>query len=185
MAIAERKRAKITGRGKIPPFLMIPHWIIDTPEFAALKGTPLKLLVDLSRQYNGKNNGDLSPSTLRQRWRSHDTLLNAALALVVGGWIVKTRQGGLGMGPDLYAVTWWPMDACNGKHDYPAESVASHQWRKKALPENRAKPGPESGAGDQEKTANFTPTSPKTGPENAIFQAAAAPDFGHLYTSMP
>lgn len=94
----------------------------------------MKLLWELARQYRGTNNGDLSATAemLKERsgtWASKDTLSRKLRYLEERGWIVRTRQGGRHIGCNLYAVTWWPVDACGGKHQHPAEHRASHAWK--------------------------------------------------------
>ena len=130
MAISEKKRAKITGRGKSHSFLALRHDIIGSDEWASLDSSALKLLIDLGAQFRGSNNGDLCPALLRPRWKSEQKLTRALKILVRDGWLIKTRQGGLGMGPDLYGLTWLPIDASE-RHDHPGEHVASDKWRNK------------------------------------------------------
>lgn len=143
--ISEKKRAKFTGRGKGPPFVQLLHKMVDSEEWAALSGTEVKLLVDIARQFNGSNNGNLCPALLRGRWRSESKMTRALKALEDSRWIVKTKQGGMGIGPSLYAVTWHPIDA-HPKHDHPGEAVASNAWRSVKSPHpNQVLPAPESG----------------------------------------
>lgn len=147
-AISEKKRSKFTGRGKGPPFVQLHHWIVDTDEFAALKGSALKMLIDLARQYRGNNNGDLCPALLAKsgRWTSNSKRKRALDLLEAGHWIVKTKQGGMmGLGADLYAITWWPIDAMKN-HQHPGERVASHAWKIKPPHPNQVLLAPESGA---------------------------------------
>jgi hypothetical protein len=144
MSNAARKLARATGRRPHgPPFVQIFHYIIDSPEFARLKGTALKMLIDLARQYNGSNNGDLSATTakLKDRWKSNSKKTAALKVLLGGGWIVMTRQGGLGIGCSLYAVTWLPIDECNGKHTMAPTRAPLNLWRQKnATPESGTAP---------------------------------------------
>ncbi|MEO6687869.1 MAG: hypothetical protein ABIS07_17340 [Dokdonella sp.] len=126
------KRAQFTGRGQ-RTFLGVRHDVLDSDEWAALSGSPAKLLIDLGRQYNGRNNGDLCPALLPRKrgpWKSRSTRTAALAHLLDDGWLLKTKQGGLGMGPDLYAITWWPIDACDGKHGVMPETRASDIWKK-------------------------------------------------------
>jgi len=174
MAIHERKRSRMTGRGGQPSFLKLLHHVIDSPEFGALKGSALKMLIDLARQYNGKNNGNLRASLLRQsgRWKSEDTMSVAIDQLVDGGWLVKTKQGGMGIGPSLFAVTWWPIDACEGRHDHPIESVASNLWNKKLPHRNPVDSTPKSGVRASESCSESDQLTPESGAKTAISKAA-------------
>lgn len=172
MPISERKRAKVTGKGGKALHLGIEHWIIDKPQFKALSGSDVKMLVHLGRQYRGFNNGDFAITPIREHWTSRDTVQHSLKRLIAGGWIIKTRQGGLGMGCDLYAITWWPIDACKGKHDYPAETVASHLWMKKTPYRNPELAVPESGTATEKNCAQSSHVVPESGTRNAKFKAA-------------
>lgn len=131
--VGDKKRAKLTGRGLDGKFFMLKDSISRTEQFGLLSGNATKLLVELARQYNGMNNGDMSIpwSRLKHRgWHSKGTIDRAKVELLAGGWIVETRKGGKNHVCSLYAVTWWPVDECNGKHMYPVENVASNLWNK-------------------------------------------------------
>ena len=58
-----RRRGK--GRRTEGTFLLIPHALIDSPNFQNCGSTAIKLLVSLARQYNGANNGDLAPALVK------------------------------------------------------------------------------------------------------------------------
>jgi hypothetical protein len=129
---SERKRAKQTGRGRTPPFLLLRHDITSSPEWAALSPKAVKLLIEIASQFRGYNNGDLSApwSKMKLRgFRSPQTLHNAKQELIAAGFIVVTKQGGM-HGCTLFAVTWLSIDECKGKLDCAPEKVASNAWRK-------------------------------------------------------
>lgn len=128
------KRAKLTGKGAAASFISMPHYVLNSPEFAALTGNELRMLMELARQYKGTNNGDLTATReqlLERGWNSHKTIDAQLAKLEEKGWIVKTRQGGRRIGCTLYAVTFWPVDECHGKHQWPAEHKPSHRWKNK------------------------------------------------------
>ena len=130
--MSQRSRWNHKGRAAGPSFIQIPHYVLDSPQWAELPGYGIKLLMELARQYRGKNNGDLSAtlSMLKDRgWRSNATLWKCLHDLEARGWIVMTRQGGRHIGCNLYAVTWWPVDECGGKHQHPVERKPSHLWK--------------------------------------------------------
>lgn len=130
------KRAKLTGKGGAASFISMPHYVLNSPEFAALDGNETKMLMELARQYKGTNNGDFSATRKQlmehRGWNSHGTIDAQLAKLEAKGWIVKTHQGGKRMGCNLYAVTFWPVDECKGKHQWPAEYKASHLWKNKS-----------------------------------------------------
>jgi hypothetical protein len=131
--IPERKRAKVTGRGKGPSFLRLTHHLLDSEEFGALSAHATKLLIELARKYKGNNNGDLSCawSDCRKRgWRSKAALQRARDELLAACFIIVTRHGGKHVS-SLYALTFEPIDACEGKGlEIGPTTTASHAWRK-------------------------------------------------------
>lgn len=87
----------------------------------------MKLLVDVGSQYNGYNNGDLciTRSVMTHRgWSSNDQLMKAKQELLDRNLIMQTKNGGLGIGPNLYAITWQPIQDCGGKLDVKSTTVA-------------------------------------------------------------
>ena len=132
MSKNDRRRRKQRGRTD-GSFLLIPHSILKAPEFGALNGWCVKLLVEMAAQYRGDNNGDISAaySVLKLRgWRSSGTLAQCLRVLLSRGWIVVTRHGSRNRCA-LYAITWWAIDACPGKSlEVQPEIVPRHAWRK-------------------------------------------------------
>jgi hypothetical protein len=131
-----RRRVRLTGKGQSAPFLMVPRDVLDSAIFGSLSGWGVKLLLELGKQYRGYNNGDFSATFkgLRSRgWNSSGTLTSAAKELQAAGFIVKTRQGGKNQ-CNLYAITWWPIDDCDGKIEWAAEKIARNDWKNKIVP---------------------------------------------------
>jgi hypothetical protein len=103
-----------------PGYLHLHKALVNSEDFKSLKGNSIKLLIDLGNQYNGHNNGDLCAtlSVMRKRgWNSNQQLQKALNELVTKNLIIQTKQGGLNYGPNLYALTWQPINECNGKLD--------------------------------------------------------------------
>ncbi|MBB3170161.1 hypothetical protein [Simiduia aestuariiviva] len=124
MARTDRKKHK--GRGGSPTFVRLFHRLLDNPDYINLGHTARSLLIDVLRQYNGRNNGDLcvTLTVLRKRgWTSNDTMRRALGELINAGWIIQTRQGGRNSA-SLYAVTFEPIDDCRGKHDLKSTITA-------------------------------------------------------------
>lgn len=130
--MATNKRSRATGRGKEHSFLQVPHYILQSEEFGRLSSWGVKLLIELAGLFRGHNNGNLSAafSVLRKRgWRSAGTLSKALRELQEAGWIVCTRHGGKNR-CSLFALTWWPIDACEGKClELRPEHAARHSWK--------------------------------------------------------
>lgn len=104
------KGRRIKGR-----FTRLPEVVLATRKYSRLSAYAVKLLVDIARQYNGLNNGDLQAtySLMKdQGWRSKGTLAAATRELQEAGFIEMTRQGGMNLGPSLWAVTWEAIDEC-------------------------------------------------------------------------
>tara|TARA_B110000977_G_scaffold30692_1_gene40427 strand:- start:11 stop:397 length:387 start_codon:yes stop_codon:yes gene_type:complete len=113
-------------------FLHLNRPLLECQDFISLKGNSIKLLIDLGYQYNGYNNGDLcaSLSVMRKRgWNSNQQLAKALKELLERNLIVQTKQGGLNLGPNLYAITWQPINECNGKLDANPTTVAPRSFR--------------------------------------------------------
>lgn len=94
------------------------HAIYDNPDYIALPYTARALLWDLSRQYNGHNNGDLTlaPKVMEKLGWTKPTILRHRKTLIDKNWIFiagskPVRNGHL----YLYALTWLEVNDCNGK----------------------------------------------------------------------
>jgi hypothetical protein len=132
------KRQRITGRRTSPSFSAKPHHIFrancknGTPSPASvLSHMAAHLLDNLTAQFNGTNNGDLSAAPKIMKlygWNSQGSIHKALAELLALGFIEQTRQGGKNQ-CSLYAVTWHPIDECNGKLDVQPTKVASNLWK--------------------------------------------------------
>jgi DNA-binding MarR family transcriptional regulator len=117
------------------PFLAIPKRVLNSEEFGRLNAYEVKLLIEIARQFNGRNNGDLSAafSQLRLRgFRSPSTLQRAKQGLVDKGWLYVTRHGGKNR-CSLYEITWEPRNDCGGKLECGPTTIAQNLWEKKIL----------------------------------------------------
>lgn len=139
-ASKQRSRSRHKGRREGGLFTLIPHAVQDCTNWRQCGGTAIKLLLDMARQYNGRNNGDLcaSISVLRHcGWSSPDTLNFALKELRHYGLIILTRQGGLHC-PSLYALTWHAIDDCGGKLTCAsATRLAPGTWKNPCQPYKR------------------------------------------------
>lgn len=107
--MAKRKsNSRINGR-----FASIPFNVLNSHQWAALSAREVKLLMDLLWQYNGSNNGRLSPcySLMKKRGWPKSSLHRAFNRLQHKGFVVVTRQGRKVRGnPTLVAITWMGID---------------------------------------------------------------------------
>lgn len=114
------------------------HDVHDSPAYQGCGFAAKALLRELQRQYNGKNNGDLTAaySIMRERgFSSKGTLHSALKELLDRGLIEQTRQGGRNK-CSLYALTWEPINECltkDGKNklDVKPTTAPSNAWRAK------------------------------------------------------
>lgn len=103
-------------------FAGIPRIVMQSDDYKNLSGNSVKLLLALSYQYRGFNNGDLTAawSVLHDQFgfSSRHTIKRALNELQAAGMIIQTRTPKF-MNPGgqcgLYALTWKPIDDCPGK----------------------------------------------------------------------
>ena len=94
----------VTGR-----YTPLPHTLLDSVAFQGAQPLTRLLIFELARQHDGKNNGHmhLSVNWLKKRgWSSNNSIQRCKKEALERGLIVKTREGGLNIGPDRYALTW-------------------------------------------------------------------------------
>jgi len=138
-------------RGNKGRYISIPHSVMDHLDYISLKGSAVKLLNALVKQYRGNNNGNLcvAYTTLKkQGFNSKDTITKAKNELVEKGLIVQTRLGRFtnpGSRCDLYAITWLSIDECLGC-DLEINPTKK-PYRAFSLPD----PRPENGLGSVQK----------------------------------
>lgn len=129
--IRKRNRASAKGRASRGPFLAIPREVLNSPAWAAMTASEVKLLLDVAAGFRGNNNGNLSAAwgLMKNRgWVSKDTLARALSGIIEKGFVSITRQGGRRI-CSLFAITWEGIDPCDGKHDVRPWAVPSNTWR--------------------------------------------------------
>lgn len=115
-------------------FAGVPRAVMDHPDYIGLSFSAKALLIELSYQYRGSNNGDLQASwtCMRNRgWRSRTTLHKALDELIASGLVILTRQGRFvnpGGVCSLYALAWNAIDDCKGKHDVAATATPPRRF---------------------------------------------------------
>ena len=116
-----KRREKAKNRKETGRFAQLPHVVLNSADYISLSYKSKALLVDLVYQYNGKNNGNLTAALgfLKTRgWVRSATLSSAANELLEANLIIKTREGRF-QNPHsrcaLYAITWQPINECEGK----------------------------------------------------------------------
>lgn len=106
---ARKSNEKSKGR-----FIGIPYHVAKSEYFGNLNFRETKLIMDLLIQYNGYNNGSMSPcfALMNKRgWNSSSTLHRAFNGLKEKGFLIVTRQGVKKKGfATLVAITWLGID---------------------------------------------------------------------------
>lgn len=103
-----KDRKRNTGR-----FTGVPHSVHGSEYYAKLGAPEVKLLLDLLFQFNGKNNGMMSPcyALMKKRGWAKSSLYRAYSKLEHAGFIIVTRRGFKIRGmATLIAVTWNGID---------------------------------------------------------------------------
>ena len=90
----------------------IPWNVIDSISFKGASDKAKALLLALMRQHSGNNNGRLHLAKkwlYNQGWTCHENNSKARNELLERSLIVQTKWGGLNMGADLFALTWYDI----------------------------------------------------------------------------
>jgi hypothetical protein len=106
-------RARFKGSKYTEPFTGIVRSVFECPAFAALSPHACKLLLELSGQYRGDNNGNLTVAwavVSKRGWRSKTTLWRCKAELIKAGFVYVTRKGHMPSTCELLALTWFPLD---------------------------------------------------------------------------
>jgi len=101
-------------------FAGVPRKVMKSADYRSLSGNAVKLLLELSNQFKGKqaaNNGDLTCawSLLNKRgFNSKATIQRSKIELLKRHMITEVRKGIAGVDGrrvcSLYALTWQPLD---------------------------------------------------------------------------
>lgn len=119
-----RNKPGQNGRATRAAFIGIPCHVADSQAFIALSQMARALYVDMRRQYNGRNNGDIcaADTVLASYGWAHTSIHKGLKAIIAHGLMVQTRRGGIGARSNtcsLYAFTDRPIIA------NPATGVAA------------------------------------------------------------
>ena len=106
----------MTKKRKNGRFIAIPHSVLNCPDYIALTPVAKSLLNELTLQYNGKNNGDLTLawSVMRERgFNAETTVLRGKNNLLERKIVTEVRKGIAKKGVrlcSLYALNWLRVD---------------------------------------------------------------------------
>lgn len=116
-------------------YLALPKVVMEHEDFRLLTSSGHKVLMALAAQYNGRNNGDLSAThTTMKAWggMAHGTLCKALRELQERNLVLKSREAFKGREASrcaLYAITWQPIDPCDGKLDVADTTTPPRKWK--------------------------------------------------------
>jgi len=113
-------------------FAALPHCLLESQVYIGLSTPAVKLLIDLSAQFKGFNNGDLCVAwtTMKKRgWKSRDTL-NKARRELLDKELIEISHYGDRRRAQLYALTFFAIDECGGKLDIKPTENPVGSWRK-------------------------------------------------------
>lgn len=123
---------KTNNRKESGTFVRLPHYVLESDEWATLDGWTVKLIIDLLAKYRLSNNGDLALTWNQAKargWRSPATLAKAKKDALTSGFLILSRQGGRNQ-CSLYAVSFFAIDECKGQLDISPTRTAPGTWRK-------------------------------------------------------
>ena len=130
------KRARATGRlgvTKGERYALLPDEVLRSEAVRELDGVSRWILVVISAQYHGRNNGRLTlphSAAIHYGIRSKDSLSRGLKQCVEHQLLQITHQGGLPpLGCSRYALTWKSMDA-DEKLDIAGTLQPSNSWAK-------------------------------------------------------
>ncbi len=90
-------------------FVKLPYWLLDSPAWLALKPAARSLYVELSKRYNGSNNGEISMS-VREAAKlvriAKDTATKTFYELEEKGFILRNECGSFNW-KLRHATTWF------------------------------------------------------------------------------
>jgi hypothetical protein len=124
------KMQRSKGRAGNLSFVQFPHRLMRHPKFNALSAHAVKALMYLASQFTGTNNGDLGIAwkvAKPKGFTSNAMLRRGTMELIEAGFVIQSRQGGRNR-CSLFALSWFPIDECNGKLDISATRVAPNTY---------------------------------------------------------
>ena len=120
---------------RMSDFAALPRCYFATPEYRALSVGARALLIEFVLKFTGRNNGNLEMTAEQAKQLgigSAQTFQKYKVELINAGWIIVTRQGGLGNRCNLYALTYIGIDNTGRLYDDArrADPMPLHLWKK-------------------------------------------------------
>lgn len=128
MGAKKKPRESVSGT-----YTAVPHAVMDSTAFLGASSGAKALLLEVMRQHTGSNNGhmQLSVDWLKKSrgFRSATTIQRAKDELLTRHLLMRTRRGGMGIGPDRFALTWLPITNFCGLDLVTARTYHQGAWR--------------------------------------------------------
>lgn len=119
--MAKHKKPPEAVRGA---YSLIPRDVLDSPAYIGATPAARALLIELSRQHTGYNNGRLHLTHVwlsNRGWKSKSLVEKARDELLSRQLIRQTKQGGLNFGPTWFALTWLTISNFQGLDIGPSQ----------------------------------------------------------------
>lgn len=161
---------------KLPPFASIDHSVIDSPAFSDLSHSAVRVLLIITRQCNGSNNGLLQATYSYCKDKgvgSEHTLQKAIAELIAHGFIYRTRGHGFEAGKNTwakYAITWRSLCAKERRKGLFVDNFEMYAWRKWPFDKKSDRQKVQEATG---KKCSFMPPSPAVSAGNRPAESAA------------
>ena len=113
------------------PFVGLEHRVMDSPAFADLKHSSVRVLLAICRQLRKDNNGHLQATfswCTRYGIGSDHTLTEAIADLIAHGFLYRTKSHGANGVWATYAVTWLPIKKQEGLFTAGFKMNAWREW---------------------------------------------------------
>ena len=107
-------------------FSALPHHMTESPAWRSLRGSSIKVYIELLRRFNGLNNGDLHlsyGSAAKLLFISKSTVSAAFEELQEKGFIAQTAPGNW---YERMAATW---RLTHKSDDRPGGGLSTNEWR--------------------------------------------------------
>lgn len=114
-------------------FCAIPESVLMATGYINLSHVAKSLLVEMTLQFKGSNNGRLlcNLNYLRKRgWSSNDTISRAKHELLASGFIHETVKGQRPNKASWYAITWYTLDKHPGMDPAAVQTYVRGAYRK-------------------------------------------------------
>ena len=124
-------------RGKSPPFVMLPKYMIKSAAWQSLSGTAMAAYAELGRRYDGTNNGRLHLSTRELsvlRRCSRDTAARGLRELTEKGFADVVKASGFNVKGDRLGTEYrLTLYRCDVTGRTPSKAFMQWQWLEKSI----------------------------------------------------